>query len=71
MTLVPLGQISVSGQNIAQFGSPHFTLQPWNAPLPTFGHRVSHCGTGHKGLQFCSHTGCVQFQAQCGTQLLR
>mmetsp|Transcript_21935 Transcript_21935/g.50037 ORF Transcript_21935/g.50037 Transcript_21935/m.50037 type:complete len:269 (-) Transcript_21935:477-1283(-) len=42
MTLVPLGQMSVSGQNIAQLGSPQFTLHPWNAPLPSFGHRVSH-----------------------------
>mmetsp|Transcript_11804 Transcript_11804/g.25442 ORF Transcript_11804/g.25442 Transcript_11804/m.25442 type:complete len:345 (-) Transcript_11804:252-1286(-) len=71
MTFVPFGQISVSGQNIAQLGSPQFTLQPWNAPLPSLGQRVSQAGTGHRGLQFCSQTGWVQFQAQWGTQLFR
>mmetsp|Transcript_1416 Transcript_1416/g.2994 ORF Transcript_1416/g.2994 Transcript_1416/m.2994 type:complete len:206 (-) Transcript_1416:282-899(-) len=60
------------GQNMAQLGSPQSILQPSNAlGSLVFGHRVSQDGTPHSGLQFCSQTGFVQFQPQCGTQLFR
>mmetsp|Transcript_25782 Transcript_25782/g.54891 ORF Transcript_25782/g.54891 Transcript_25782/m.54891 type:complete len:221 (+) Transcript_25782:1032-1694(+) len=57
------------GQNIAQLGSPQFTLHPLKLSDPILGQRVSHLGTPHNGSQFCSQTGSVQFQAQWGTQL--
>mmetsp|Transcript_22030 Transcript_22030/g.53636 ORF Transcript_22030/g.53636 Transcript_22030/m.53636 type:complete len:207 (+) Transcript_22030:998-1618(+) len=60
------------GQNMAQLGSPQSILQPSKAlGSLVFGQRVSQDGTAHSGLQFCSHTGFVQFQPQCGTQLFR
>mmetsp|Transcript_36824 Transcript_36824/g.80480 ORF Transcript_36824/g.80480 Transcript_36824/m.80480 type:complete len:262 (-) Transcript_36824:486-1271(-) len=61
---VPLHRSS-AGQNIAQLGSLHFSLHFEKAAgSVAFGHRVSHWGTPQAGLQFCSHTGWVHFQAQ-------
>mmetsp|Transcript_55022 Transcript_55022/g.120666 ORF Transcript_55022/g.120666 Transcript_55022/m.120666 type:complete len:218 (+) Transcript_55022:852-1505(+) len=68
-TLVPLHPLS--GQNIAQLGWSQTGLHASRASLPSLGHLVSHLGTGQWGTQFCSHTGLVHFQVQCGTQLNR
>mmetsp|Transcript_32092 Transcript_32092/g.78343 ORF Transcript_32092/g.78343 Transcript_32092/m.78343 type:complete len:250 (-) Transcript_32092:258-1007(-) len=59
------------GQNIAQLGSPHFTLHPLKWSAPSLGQRVSQAGTPHRGWQSCWQTGLSHSHLQWGTQLFR